>query len=147
MGLKDQVLALKWIQKNIVHFGGNPDSVTVAGESAGGTSVGLHIVSPLSRGLFHRAISSSLTAFTRRATTNSLAAETVKFAGRLNCPTSSSAQIKACLKTKTIQELFAPNPDVSRNLVPLFFFMYLYIMISKFIYALAQRQISSHSHN
>lgn len=49
-GLKDQVQALKWIQKNIKYFGGNPDSVTLSGMSAGGASVHYHYLSPLSRG-------------------------------------------------------------------------------------------------
>ncbi|CAD0201630.1 unnamed protein product [Chrysodeixis includens] len=55
-GLKDQVLALKWVQKNIHLFGGDPKSVTIFGESAGGTSVGHHLLSPMSKGLFKRAI-------------------------------------------------------------------------------------------
>lgn len=49
-GLKDQVLALKWIQKYIKYFGGNPDSVTITGFSAGGSSVHYHYLSPLSKG-------------------------------------------------------------------------------------------------
>ncbi|XP_026744533.1 esterase B1-like [Trichoplusia ni] len=57
--LKDQVLALKWVQQNIAKFGGNPKEVTVMGGTAGGASVAYHIISPLSKGLFKRAISSS----------------------------------------------------------------------------------------
>lgn len=55
-GLKDQALALKWIKKNIKAFGGDPDSITIMGASAGAASVHMHMMSPLSEGLFHRGI-------------------------------------------------------------------------------------------
>ena len=59
MGLLDQVMALKWIQRNIKNFGGDPNMITIAGESAGSYSVIYHMLSPLSKGLFHRAIAQS----------------------------------------------------------------------------------------
>ncbi|GAA1288102.1 carboxylesterase/lipase family protein [Streptomyces aureus] len=55
-GYMDQLAALKWVQHNIHAFGGDPSQVTIFGESAGGGSVMAHMVSPLSRGLFQRAI-------------------------------------------------------------------------------------------
>ncbi|CAG2168479.1 unnamed protein product, partial [Oppiella nova] len=59
MGLYDQQLALQWVKQNIHKFGGDPDMVTIFGESAGSWSVSAHILSPLSKGLFRRAIMES----------------------------------------------------------------------------------------
>lgn len=52
LGLKDQALALQWVNENIKFFGGNPDMVTIFGDSAGGASSSLHMFSPLSKGEF-----------------------------------------------------------------------------------------------
>ena len=56
LAIRDHVCALQWIKKNIANFGGNPDNITIFGESAGGWSVSALLVSPLSKGLFNRAI-------------------------------------------------------------------------------------------
>jgi para-nitrobenzyl esterase len=55
----DQIAALKWVQANISNFGGDPNCVTIAGQSAGASAVHGLIASPLAKGLFHRAIASS----------------------------------------------------------------------------------------
>nr|XP_034829470.1 esterase FE4-like [Maniola hyperantus] len=58
-GMKDQVAALKWVQRNIAQFGGNPHKVTIFGTTAGANSCLLHAISPMSKGLFHRVIAIS----------------------------------------------------------------------------------------
>ena len=61
-GLLDQNMAMTWVKKNIEYFGGNSNKITIFGESAGALSVALHLTSPMSQGLFQRAILQSGTA-------------------------------------------------------------------------------------
>lgn len=97
-GLKDQVVALKWIQENIETFGGNPNAVTLMGYSAGAHSAMLHIVSPMSQNLFHRTIIMSGSA-TRQAIVPfdqlDLAKKQVRL---LNCSDESIESIMECFK-------------------------------------------------
>jgi para-nitrobenzyl esterase len=58
-GMMDAIAALQWVKKNISAFGGDPNNVTIAGESAGAMMVGALVGSPLAKGLFHRAIAES----------------------------------------------------------------------------------------
>lgn len=58
-GLADQIIALEWVKQNISAFGGDPNNITIFGESAGGMSVGALLAAPSARGLFHKAIAQS----------------------------------------------------------------------------------------
>lgn len=99
-GILDQVQALKWIKENIRSFDGDPKEITIFGESAGGAGVGLHTVSPLTRGLFHRAIADSGVDFSPFAYLP-LASEikfSKKLAKKLGCSLRSSKVMIECLR-------------------------------------------------
>ncbi|XP_052542342.1 fatty acyl-CoA hydrolase precursor, medium chain-like [Tympanuchus pallidicinctus] len=103
-GYLDQVAALQWIQENIIHFGGDPGSVTICGESAGGISVSALVLSPLAKGLFHKAISESGTTI-RTLFTEKPEKEAQRIAAASGCEKSSSAALVECLRGKTEEEL------------------------------------------
>ncbi|XP_054372085.1 fatty acyl-CoA hydrolase precursor, medium chain-like isoform X2 [Molothrus ater] len=103
-GYLDQVAALRWIQENIMHFGGDPGSVTIFGESAGGISVSALVLSPLAKGLFHKAISESGTA-ALGLFTDQPKEDAQKIAAVSGCEKSSSAAMVECLRGKTEEEL------------------------------------------
>ncbi|XP_016835542.1 carboxylesterase 1E-like isoform X2 [Cricetulus griseus] len=104
-GHLDQVAALRWVQDNIANFGGDPGSVTIFGESAGGESVSVLVLSPLAKNLFHRAISESGVVFTSGLFMEDVTSLTEKIAVIAGCKTTTSAVIVHCLRQKTEDEL------------------------------------------
>lgn len=105
LGLKDQILALKWVRENIEEFGGDGSKITLAGLSAGGASVHLHMLSPLSKNLFHRAISMSGTAFCPWVFAEKSAGKTKTLASSVQCPTENSKLLLECLQTKPAKDV------------------------------------------
>lgn len=107
LGLKDQVQSLIWVRKNVKSFGGNPDLVTIFGESAGGASVHYHVLSPMSRGLFHRAISQSGTATCAWALGEPgvTRKNTIRLAESLGCPSEPTRDLVKCLRGKPSKDI------------------------------------------
>ncbi|KAL6055278.1 hypothetical protein STEG23_007298 [Scotinomys teguina] len=108
-GYLDQVAALRWVQQNIAHFGGNPDQVTIFGESAGGTSVSSHVVSPMSQGLFHGAIMESGVAVLPDLITNSSEEVYTMVANLSDCGAVNTETMVRCLRGKDEAEILAIN--------------------------------------
>ncbi|CAG5129353.1 unnamed protein product [Candidula unifasciata] len=115
-GMLDQVLALKWVQKYISAFGGDPAQVTIGGESAGAFSVSLLVVSPLTKGLFKRAIMESgsalnLGAVERASSKTKVRDATLRSAARVGCNQTSSAEILQCLQAVKVDVLLNATQD------------------------------------
>ncbi|XP_021488665.1 cocaine esterase-like [Meriones unguiculatus] len=108
-GFLDQVAALRWVQQNIAHFGGNPDQVTIFGESAGGASVSSHVVSPMSQGLFHGAIMESGVALLPDLISNTSEVIYTMVANLSRCEQVDSESLVNCLRGKSEEEILAIN--------------------------------------
>ncbi|KAG7484102.1 hypothetical protein MATL_G00045570 [Megalops atlanticus] len=106
-GLLDQRLALQWVQDNIQFFGGNPRQVTIFGESAGGASVGMHLLLPDSRPTFSRAIMQSGVPNCPWATVSSAEARrrATLLATLVGCPSGNDTELVDCLRTRRPREL------------------------------------------
>lgn len=107
-GLLDQRLALEWVRTHIADFGGDPNRITIAGQSAGGLSVSLHLVSPGSHGLFDRAIMQGGFASYRWRTREDGEAQADAFAVALGC--AASLDVPACLREKTRDQVLQALP-------------------------------------
>lgn len=94
---------LEWVQQNIEKFGGDGNSVTIFGESAGAASVNYHMISPLSKGLFHRAISQSgtlMNPWSDPASKGLAKMRAIRLADMLGCPISGTSikEVINCLR-------------------------------------------------
>ncbi len=107
-GLLDQRLALVWIRNHIAAFGGDPQRITIAGSSAGALSVGLHLVSPGSAGLFDGAIMQSGPPSYRWRNRDEAEAQGQDFAGALGCV--ESLDVLGCMRSRTRDQILNALP-------------------------------------
>ena len=123
-GLEDEILALQWVKDNIAQFGGDPENITLFGESAGGAHVSYHIASPLSEGLFDRGIIqsggynlSNPSRLNSLDDANKLALETQNKAGVLNF--NELTQLSSNKLLEISSNLYHPyHPIVDGELIP-----------------------------
>ncbi len=124
-GLLDQIFALQWVRRNIQNFGGDPENITIFGESAGGLNVSSLVSSPLTSGLFHRAIVESggfLVSRRLRDAPEAPEAESaeefgLRFAEAIGCDGADDPL--ACMRSKTVEEVLQalrPGPPLLSNL-------------------------------
>jgi para-nitrobenzyl esterase len=119
-GLEDQQAALRWVQRNIASFGGNPHDVTIFGESAGGLSTLSQVASPQARGLFERAIVESGSYNLTQAPLASAEAAGAAFAARAGC----ASQTAACLRSLPVSTILADQnaggytPNLNSEVLP-----------------------------
>jgi para-nitrobenzyl esterase len=100
-GILDQQAVLKWVERNIASFGGDKGNVTVGGQSAGAVDTGLHMVSPLAAGLFHRGICQSFCPAFTLPTKAAAEATGVAFAVAAGCGSGTGPDVAQCLRNLT----------------------------------------------
>ncbi|KAM7015966.1 para-nitrobenzyl esterase [Tautogolabrus adspersus] len=102
-GFMDQIAALKWVQRNIHVFGGDPGKVTIVGQSSGGTSVKVLMMSPLAKGLFHAAVDMS-GSYVTNATLEQAESDNLVFLRKTGC------RDRTCLRRLTVRQILQAIP-------------------------------------
>ncbi|XP_069792228.1 bile salt-activated lipase-like [Narcine bancroftii] len=123
-GLWDQHMAISWVKRNIAAFGGDPNKITIFGESAGAASVNLQILSPYNKGLIKRAISQSGVATCSWAVQRNPLHWALQLANKVGCPRDDPAAMMACLKITDPKAVTLAIPLKLVNLeTPLVFYL------------------------
>ena len=101
----DQALALDWVRDHIRNFGGDPEQITIFGESAGAASASYHMLSPLTRNKFQRTIAQSGSALAGWAFDNEPEKHAKDIAGLVGCPTDNLDDMVQCMKAKPAEDI------------------------------------------
>ncbi|XP_049853094.1 juvenile hormone esterase-like [Schistocerca gregaria] len=124
MGLKDQVMALRWVKDHIANFGGDPKNVTIFGQDAGAWSCHAHMLSPMSRGLFQRVIAMSGSTLVPAAFSTAVPERTFVLTEHLGLRTRSSEEVLMYLMefpakafVEDMRHALAPE-DKERTVIP-----------------------------
>jgi para-nitrobenzyl esterase len=112
-GFLDQLFSLKWVKQNIGAFGGNPNNVTIFGESAGGFSVCGAVVSPAASGLFQRAITESGPCGVPFPTLAGAEASGAPIVSALNCADATDAATVSCLRNLSVSQILSEQNVVT----------------------------------
>ncbi|XP_029924788.1 neuroligin-2b [Myripristis murdjan] len=112
-GLLDQIQALRWLNENIGHFGGDPERITIFGSGAGASCVNLLILSHHSEGLFQRAIAQSGSAISSWSVNYRPLMYTRDLAKKVGCSLGDMAELVDCLRRKSFRELV--DQDIQPN--------------------------------
>lgn len=112
-GMKDQVFALRWVKKNIASFGGDPDNITVFGESIGSMSIAFHLATPMSRGLFNRAIMQSGVSTSYSCHPLDPKQRAIALAKKLGKYTEDEHELYKFFKSQPIEKLIMANVSIS----------------------------------
>jgi len=112
-GIKDQILALKWVRKNVANFGGDPDNVTLMGDDAGAASVSIHTLSPASAGLFNKAILISGNVLCDQFLQREPQKAAEELASRMECTSMKGEDIVDCLRRQTQQDIVKTASDMT----------------------------------
>lgn len=111
-GLNDQILAMRWVKDNIDSFGGDPESITIFGESAGGWSVSLHAINANNNGLFRRVIQQSGTANALGAVSTNPYEGSSKLLEKLKCDNGTITENVLCAKRQSAEKILKAAIEV-----------------------------------
>ncbi|CAD5228940.1 unnamed protein product [Bursaphelenchus okinawaensis] len=140
-GIQDQRCALQWIQQHIAAFGGNPGAVSIVGHDAGAVSAGIHMLSPLSKGLFKAVVAMSGAEVSYHSTIGKpiLAFNnTMKLGRYLGCVQPVAQQVWDCILTRSTNDIIQAVSPTNVPTIPVEFNRYL------FMPTIDNRELSSH---